>query len=67
MLFNEPEVLAAIAAAIGDEAGAVITIEEHDRHRRPGRKAIPADFPRIPVVHDIADEEDLPARWHGSK
>ena len=57
MLFNEPEVLAAIANAIGSEADAVITIEEHARHRKPGKKAIPADFPRIPVVYDIAESE----------
>jgi transposase len=59
MLFNEPEVLAAIASAIGSEADAVITIEEHERRRKPGKKAIPADFPRIPVIHDIAESEKI--------
>ena len=55
MLFNEAEVLTAIANAIGTEADAVITIEEHERRKKPGKKAIPAQFPRIPVVHDIAE------------
>jgi transposase len=59
MLFNEPEVLTAIANAIGSEAEAVITIEEHARHRKPGKKAIPADFPRIRVIYDIAESEKI--------
>ncbi|MEJ0035185.1 MAG: IS66 family transposase [Gammaproteobacteria bacterium] len=59
MLFNEPEVLTAIAAAIGSEADAVITIEEHARQKKPGKKAIPADFPRIPVIYDIAESEKI--------
>jgi transposase len=59
MLFNEPEVLAAIATAIGSEADAVITIEAHERHKKPGKKAIPADFPRVPVIHDIAESEKI--------
>ena len=54
MLFNEAEVLAAITAA--NEADAVpILIEAHERRQQPGRKMIPAEFPRIPVVHDIAE------------
>ena len=54
MLFNEAEVLAAIAAA--DEADvAPVRIEAHERRGKPGRKVIPAEFPRIPVVHDIAE------------
>lgn len=59
MLFNEPEVLTAIAHAIGSEADAVITIEEHARHKKPGKKAIPTDFPRIPVIYDIAESEKI--------
>ncbi|MGH8632665.1 MAG: IS66 family transposase, partial [Burkholderiales bacterium] len=54
MLFNEAEVLAAIAAADA-EAAAPIRIEAHERRQQPGRKVIPAEFPRIPVVHDIAE------------
>jgi transposase len=56
MLFNEAEVLAAITAA--DEADAApILIEAHERRQKPGRKVIPAEFPRIPVVHDIAESD----------
>jgi transposase len=59
MLFNEPEVLMAIGKAIGDEADAVITIEEHERRRKPGRKAIPEAFPRVPVIIDIPESEKI--------
>ena len=59
MLFNEPEVLAAIGAAIGTDADAVIRIEEHERKKKPGKKAIPEDFPRIPVVHDFPESEKI--------
>jgi transposase len=59
MLFNEAEVLTAIGNAIGTEADAVITIEEHERRKKPGKKAIPAEFPRIPVVHDIAEADKI--------
>ncbi len=59
MLFNEAEVLTAIGQAIGTEADAVITIEEHERRKKPGKKAIPAKFPRIPVVHDIAEADKI--------
>lgn len=54
MLFNEAEVLAAISAANEADA-APILIEAHERRQKPGRKMIPAEFPRIPVVHDIAE------------
>ncbi|MGH8235678.1 MAG: IS66 family transposase [Steroidobacteraceae bacterium] len=54
MLFNEAEVLAAIAAADA-AAAAPIRIEAHERRQKPGRKVIPAEFPRISVVHDIAE------------
>jgi transposase len=59
MLFNEAEVLTAIGQAIGTEADAVITIEEHERRKKPGKKAIPAEFPRVPVVHDIAEADKI--------
>ena len=47
MLFNEAEVLTAIAAAIEAEESTPVLIEAHERHRKPGRKAIPAEFPRV--------------------
>lgn len=60
MLFNEPEVLAAIATAIGHEEEAVITIDEHERRKKPGRKAIPAEFPRIELEPlDIPEAERI--------
>lgn len=57
MLFNEPEVLMAISQAIADESEAVVTIEEHERRKKPGKKAIPAGFPRIEQIIDIAESE----------
>ena len=38
MLFNEPEVLTAISVAIGNEDNAVVTIEEHEGKKKPGKK-----------------------------
>jgi len=59
MLFNEPEVLAAVSIALDNEADAVITIEEHERKKKPGKKAIPAEFPRVLVTHDIPESEKV--------
>ena len=60
MLFNEPEVLTAITTSIGEEEDAVITIEAHDRKRKPGKKAIPAEFPRIELPPlDVAEADRL--------
>ena len=60
MLFNEPEVLAAIATAIGEEENAVITIDAHERKKKPGKKAIPADFPRIELPPlDVAEADRI--------
>lgn len=59
MLFNEAEVLAAIAAA--EEAQAVRTtkIASHERKHTGGRRAIPEHFPRIPIEHDLPQTEKL--------
>ena len=59
LLFNEAEVLAAIAAAEDEEANQVIRIEAHERAKKPGRKAIPEQFPRVPVLHDIPESEKV--------
>jgi transposase len=59
MLFNEAEVLTAIAAATATEAAAPILIEAHERKKKPGKKAIPAEFPRVSVVVDIAEAEKV--------
>ena len=56
MLFNEAEVLAAIAAAA--EAGAH-GVAAHERKAKPGRKAIPEKFPRKQVIHDIPESEKV--------
>jgi transposase len=59
MLFNEAEVLAAIAAAEAQENNQVIQIDGYERKQKPGRKAIPADFPRTQVLHDIPESEKV--------
>lgn len=57
MLFNEAEVLTAIATAMQAEADAPTLIPAHERRNRPGKKAIPSEFPRVPVIIDIAESE----------
>lgn len=57
MLFNEPEVLAAIAKAMELEEATPVLIEAHERKRKSGKKAIPPEFPRVPQVVDIPQEE----------
>jgi transposase len=57
MLFNEAEVLAAIAAA--DEKAGTQSVDAHERHAKPGRKAIPEKFPRKQVIHDIPESEKI--------
>src|SRR5690606_2776685 len=41
-----------------ETAPVALSIPSHQR-RKPGRKAIPADLPRIEVVHDLSDEEKI--------
>lgn len=53
-LFNEIEALAAAAPA----APETITIPAHDRAKR-GRKKLPADLPRVEVVHDLPEGEKV--------
>lgn len=57
MLFNEPEVLAAIAKAMEMEEATPVLIEAHERKRTSGKKAIPAEFPRVAQVIDIPEGE----------
>lgn len=57
MLFNEPEVLAAIAKAMELEEARPVLIEAHERKRTSGKKAIPAEFPRVAQVIDIPEGE----------
>jgi hypothetical protein len=58
MLFNEAEVLAAIAAADASEA-APVAIAAHERQRKSGSKVIPAEFPREIVPHDLPESEKV--------
>ena len=57
MLFNEAEVLAAIAAA--DEKAGTQRVDAHERKAKPGRKAIPEKFPRKQIIHDIPESEKV--------
>ncbi len=57
MLFNEAEVLAAIAAA--EEKAGTQSVAPHDRKLKPGRKAIPEKFPRTQVIHDLPESEKV--------
>jgi transposase len=53
-LFNEAEALAKAA----ETAPQSVAIPAHERHKR-GRKKLPAQLPRIEVVHDIAESEKV--------
>jgi transposase len=53
-LFNEAEALAQVAEA----ATQSIAIPAHERRKR-GRKKLPAELPRVDVVHDLPDSEKV--------
>jgi transposase len=57
MLFNEAEVLAAIDAAETANAARTTKINEHERKHTGGRKAIPANFPRVVITHDLPEAD----------
>jgi len=60
MLFNEAEVLAAIAAADEAEASRTTEVAAHERKARPhtgGREPIPDHLPRVEVPHDLAPQQ----------
>jgi len=59
LLFNEAEVLAAIEAADAADAARTTRIDAHERQHTGGRKAIPENFPRIRIEHDLPDEQKL--------
>lgn len=54
LLFNEPEALEAVA----DTAAETVRIPAHERKKR-GRKRIPAELPRIEVIHDLPEAEKI--------
>ncbi|HEY6454516.1 MAG TPA: IS66 family transposase [Steroidobacteraceae bacterium] len=58
MLFNEPEVLAALEAAEAALAQRTTPIAAHER-KRTGRTVIPKEFPRQDIVHDVAQEQKI--------
>lgn len=58
LLFNEPEVLAALEAAEAALAQRTTPIAAHER-KRTGRKAIPREFPRQEVVHDLSAQQKI--------
>ena len=60
ILFNEAEVLAAIAAAEAAEQERTTTVAAHERKARPhsgGREPIPPHLPRQDIVHDLLVHE----------
>jgi transposase len=57
MLFNEAEVLAAIEAADAAHAQRTTKIAAHEREHTGGRKAIPKNFPRVIIPHDLPESE----------
>jgi transposase len=59
MLFNEAEVLTAIAAADEAHQQRATKIEAHERKHTGGRKAIPKHFPRIPIEHDLPEQQKM--------
>lgn len=54
LLFNEAEVTAHTPAA--ERAPESLAIPTHER-KKPGRKALPAELPRVEVIHDLPDNE----------
>lgn len=59
MLFNEAEVLTAIAAAEEAHQQRAMKVDAHERKHTGGRKAIPPHFPRIPIEYDLPEQQKL--------
>lgn len=59
MLFNEAEVLAAIAAADEAHQQRTTQVKAHEKKHTGGRKAIPKHFPRIPIEHDLPEDQKI--------
>jgi len=59
MLFNEAEVLTAIAAADEAHQQRTTPVKAHEKTHTGGRKAIPKHFPRIPIEHDLPEEQKI--------
>lgn len=54
LLFDEAEAIAHAPAA--DTAPEALRIPAHSR-KKPGRKALPKDLPRIEVIHDLPEDD----------
>src|SRR6185437_12271715 len=59
LLFNEAEVLSAIEQAEEAHRNRKTIIAAHERDHTGGRKAIPKHFPRIPILHDLPEEQKI--------
>jgi transposase len=57
-LFNEAEVLCPEAAAEDEKAAQTMDIPAHTR-KKPKRKPLPKDLPRVEVIHDLAEEAKM--------
>ena len=67
MLFNEAEMLAAIAAAEAAEQERTTTVAAHESKARPhsgGREPIPPHLPRQDIVHDLPVHEQWCTHEH---
>ena len=63
-LFNEAEDLEAeVPEEAGGEDGDEIVVAAH-RRKKPGRRPLPEDLPRVDVVHDLPEEEKVCACGH---
>ncbi len=57
-LFNEAEELCPEAAAEDEKAADTMQIPAHTR-KKPKRKPLPRDLPRVEVIHDLAEQEKI--------
>jgi transposase len=55
LLFNEAEAFSPIEEEVKEE---VLEIKAHQRKKR-GRKPLPAELPRVDVIHDLSEEEKV--------
>ena len=58
-LFNEVETLASEDIDDGEEESPVVIEEKEKRPARGRRQPLPAEFPRIEIIHDLADSEKV--------
>jgi len=65
-LFNEAEFDLVLEPEIEDTGDAPIEVSAHTR-QRGGRKALPAELPRIEVIYDLSDDEKVCDQGHALK